>query len=46
MSPAWAAHAALYRARAAKQKSSMDRNILHHAALANDQLRRDLAGKE
>jgi alkyl sulfatase BDS1-like metallo-beta-lactamase superfamily hydrolase len=43
---AHAARADLYRVRAAEQESSMARNILNHAALASDQLRRDLAGRE
>ena len=43
---AHAARADLYRARAGEQESSMARNILNHAALASDQLRRDLAGRE
>lgn len=36
--------AALYRARSAAAASSMERNILNHAALASEQGKRDLAG--
>lgn len=40
-----AARAAIYRAHAATQPSSMARNILNHAALASDRGRRDLASE-
>ena len=40
------ARAAVYRANAEAQPSSMARNILNHAALASDQGRRDLASDE
>ncbi len=40
------ARAAIYRANAGTQVSSMARNILNHAALASDQGRRDLASDE
>ena len=40
------ARAAVYRANAGTQASSMARNILNHAALASDRGRRDLASDE
>ncbi len=40
------ARAAIYRANADSQPSSMARNILNHAALASDRGRRDLASDE
>ena len=40
------ARAAIYRANADGQPSSMARNILNHAALASDRGRRDLASGE
>ncbi len=40
------ARAAIYRANAESQPSSMARNILNHAALASDRGRRDLASDE
>ena len=36
----------VYRARSVQQESSMARNILGHAALASEQGRRDLAGRD
>jgi alkyl sulfatase BDS1-like metallo-beta-lactamase superfamily hydrolase len=39
-----ALRAAVYRARSAAAVSSMERNILNHAALSSDQGKRDLAG--
>ena len=36
----------VYCAASERQSSSMARNILHHAALANEQRKRDLAGGE
>ncbi|MCZ2108340.1 MAG: MBL fold metallo-hydrolase, partial [Dehalococcoidia bacterium] len=39
------ARAAIYAARAALAESSMERNILNHAALASKQGKRDLAGE-
>ena len=40
----WALRGEIYRARSATHHSSMARNILHHAALASDEGKRDLAG--
>ena len=40
----WAVRAAAYRAHSAEHESSMARNILHHAALASEERKRDLAG--
>ncbi len=40
----WAVRGEVYRAHSATHESSMARNILHHAALASDQSKRDLAG--
>lgn len=40
----WSVRGQVYRAHSATHESSMARNILHHAALASDQNKRDLAG--
>lgn len=40
----WSLRAEIYRTRSQGYESSMARNILHHAALASEQQRRDLAG--
>jgi len=40
----WSVRAQVYRAHSAQHTSSMARNLLHHAALASEQGKRDLAG--